>query len=99
LARCVASQSSICPAGILWLLDRLRKKWPTISEGSLRGKINYWSASNEFLFIRNDIAVGLAVAMRDNLDGRPYMRAIFTFARDDAEQSSLGEKAIVGTGI
>jgi hypothetical protein len=27
------------------------------------------------------------------------MRAIFTFARDDAEQSSLGEKAIVGTGI
>src|SRR5205823_1231264 len=83
------------PSGGLWLLDRLRKKWPTISEGSLRAKITCWSTSNEFLFIRNDLAVGLAVAMRDNMDGRQYVRAIFTFARDGAPQSSLGEKAIV----
>jgi len=33
--------------------------------------------------------------MRDNVDGRIYVRAMFAFARDSAEQSSPGERAIV----
>jgi hypothetical protein len=78
-----------------WVLRRLREKWPTISEGNLLGKVHAWSASNEFLFIRNDLAVGLAIAMHDNMDARLYVRAIFAFARDGAAQSSPGEKAIV----
>jgi hypothetical protein len=44
-----------------WLLGCLREKWPTIGDGSLLGKIGAWSASNEFLFIRNDLAVLLAI--------------------------------------
>jgi hypothetical protein len=78
-----------------WLIGRLRQKWPTISDVSFRGKLNGWNASNEFLFIRNDLAVALAIAMRDNMDGRSYVRAIFAFARDGAAQSSPGERAIV----
>jgi hypothetical protein len=78
-----------------WLLGCLREKWPTIGDGSLLGKIGAWSASNEFLFIRNDLAVLLAIVMHDNVDGRPYVRAMFAFARDGAKQSSPGEKAIV----
>src|ERR1700756_3635108 len=78
-----------------WLLGRLREKWPMISDGSFLGKIHAWSASNEFLFIRNDLAVLLAVVMRDNVDGRPYVRSMFAFARDGAAQSSPGEHAIV----
>jgi hypothetical protein len=78
-----------------WLLGRLREKWPTIGDGSLLGKIGAWSASNEFLFIRNDFAVLLAIVMHDNVDGRPYVRAMFAFARDSAPQSSAGEHAIV----
>jgi hypothetical protein len=78
-----------------WLLQRLREKWPTIGDGGFLGKIHAWNASNEFLFIRNDLAVALAVVMWDNVDRRPYVRAIFVFARDGAAQSSPGEKAIV----
>ena len=78
-----------------WLIGRFREKWPAISQGSFHGKLNGWSASNEFLFIRNDLAVGLAVMMRDNVDGRTYVRAIFAFAREGAEQSSPGERAII----
>jgi uncharacterized protein YjiS (DUF1127 family) len=78
-----------------WLLGRLREKWPTIGNGSLLGKIGAWSASNEFLFIRNDLAVLLAIVMHDNVDGRPYVRAMFAFARDGAPQSSASEHAIV----
>jgi hypothetical protein len=77
-----------------WLLGRMHGKWPTLGDGSFRGKIHAWSASNEFLFIRNDLAVGLTVRMHDNMDNRPYVRAIFTFARDGAAQSSAGERAI-----
>jgi hypothetical protein len=73
----------------------LREKWPTISDRSFRGKLNGWSACNEFLFIRNDLAVLLAVTLHNNVDGRPYMRAIFAFARDGAPQSSSGEKASI----
>jgi hypothetical protein len=71
------------------------EKWPTIGDGSLFSKIRAWSASNEFLFIRNDLAVLLAIVMHDNVDGRPYVRAMFAFARDGAPQSSAGEHAIV----
>ena len=78
-----------------WLLGRLREKWPTVSDASFLGKIRAWSASNEFLFIRNDFAVLLAIVMRDNVDARPYVRAMFAFAHDGAEQSSPGEHAIV----
>jgi hypothetical protein len=77
-----------------WLLERLREKWPTISDTTFVNKIRGYMGSNEFLFIRNDLAVGLAVVMRDNMDASPYVRAIFTFARDGAAQSSKGEKAI-----
>jgi hypothetical protein len=80
-----------CP----WLLEQLREKWPTISETTLVAKIRGWNAGNEFLFIRNDLAVALAVVLRDNMDGRPYVRAIFAFARDGAAQSSPGEHAII----
>jgi hypothetical protein len=79
-----------------WLLERLREKWPAISDATFVGKIRGFMGSNEFLFIRNDLAVGLATVMRDNMDGRPYVRAIFAFARDGAAQSSPGEKAITG---
>jgi uncharacterized protein YjiS (DUF1127 family) len=78
-----------------WLLGCLVEKWPTIGDGSLFSKIRAWSASNEFLFIRNDLAVLLAIVMHDNVDGRPYVRAMFAFARDGAPQSSAGEHAIV----
>ena len=33
--------------------------------------------------------------MHDNVDGRPYVRAMFAFARDGAPQSAVGEHAIV----
>jgi hypothetical protein len=62
-------------------------------EGTFLAKVRGWSASN--LFIRNDLAVLLGMVMKDNVDGRPYVRAIFAFARDGPEQSSAGEKAIV----
>jgi hypothetical protein len=71
-----------------WLIGRWREKWPAISDPSFLGKIHAWSASNH-------LAVGLAVTMRDNMDGRPYVRASFAFARYGAVQSSPGEKAIV----
>jgi hypothetical protein len=35
------------------------------------------------------------VDYRLDVDGRPYMRAIFAFARDGAPQSSSGEKASI----
>jgi hypothetical protein len=75
-----------------WLLGRLREKWPAISEANFLGKIHAWNASNEFLFIRNDLAVGLAVVMRDNMDGRLYVRAIFAFARDGAAPVFVGRE-------
>jgi hypothetical protein len=78
-----------------WLLGRLHEKWPSISDTTFVGKIRGYMSSNEFLFIRNDLAVGLAIAMHDNMDGRPYVRAIFAFARDGGAQSSPGEKAII----
>lgn len=83
------------PEWTAWLLGRLREKWPTIGASSFLGKVRAWSGSNEFLFIRNDLAVLLGVVLRDNMDGRLYVRAIFAFARDGAKQSSAGEKAIV----
>ena len=83
------------PDWTVWLIGRLREEWPAIAEGSLLGKVRVWSGSNDFLFIRNDLAALLAVVIQDNVDGRPYVRAIFAFARDGAPQSSAGEHAIV----
>jgi len=83
------------PDWTVWLIGRLREEWPAIAEGSLLGKVRVWSGSNDFLFIRNDLAALLAVVIQDNVDGRPYVRAIFAFARDGAPQSSPGEHAIV----
>ena len=41
----------------------------------------------------------LALGMHDNVDGRPYVRAMFAFVRDGAEQSSPGERAILDSPV
>jgi len=73
----------------LWLHDRLKDKYPHVSEQYLAAWIRGAIETNQYLFICTEKAVGLAQANHRPLEPKPFVEEIFVFTMEDGDLSHL----------
>ena len=72
-----------------WLYERLKERYPHLNTIMFPTWVRQWIASNEYLFIRNDSAVALAEVCRNSMDMLPWVREIFVYAKEDADEDGV----------
>lgn len=65
-----------------WLLPRLTKLWPTVSEATWSSKFHAWMRMNDAMFVRTTSAVGLAMAIKDDIDSLVRIQERFLIAKE-----------------
>lgn len=65
-----------------WLLDRLCKKWPHISNQNFQGRVLGWIGSNSHFLAKTSHAIGLARVVRTECDLHPIAEEVFLFLDD-----------------
>ncbi len=78
-----------------WLLGRLAKNWPHLSEATFAGRVRAWIGSNSHLFIKTAHGAALFRIVRAELDILPIAEEIFLFTDAPKAQSSPSERAAV----
>lgn len=64
-----------------WLVKRIRERWPGVGDAGWLSKLRGWEAMNEVLLLKCGGCIGMAVAVRDDMNGRLRVEERFTFAR------------------
>lgn len=64
-----------------WLCSRLDRQWPNKNRMFWQGKVNNIAGSNDFLFIKNDDSVLLAMAPPHLMDDRPRAMEVFAWSK------------------
>lgn len=64
-----------------WLTERLRDKWPHLTDRHILGWLRGCMESREFLFLRAENATGLAEIVHDPLSPVPRIREVFVLCR------------------
>lgn len=64
-----------------WLCSRLDRQWPNKNRMFWQGKVNNITSSNDFLFIKNDDAVLLVMAVPHLMDERPRAMEVFAWSK------------------
>lgn len=69
----------------VWLLNRLRERYPHISEQMFAGWLRGEMLSNECFFVCSPRAVAMAQVLREPLQPQPYVKEVFVLAMDGGE--------------
>ncbi len=67
----------------MWLMTRLRERYPHVNDRMFIGWIRGCMESNEFLFIRSENAAGMAIIDHRPLTSAPIVREVFLLSRND----------------
>lgn len=67
----------------MWLMTRLRERYPHVNDRMFIGWIRGCMESNEFLFIRSENAAGMAITDHRPLTSAPIVREVFLLSRND----------------
>lgn len=72
----------------IWLLARLRERYPHISEHMFAGWLRGEMLSNESYFVCSPRAVAMAQILREPLEPQPYVKEVFVLAMDGGEDEA-----------
>lgn len=78
-----------------WLLARLTKKWPHLSEATFAGRIRAWIGSNSHYFTKTPHAIALFRVDRTELDPLPIVSEVFVVSDAPRQQNSEAERCAV----
>ena len=71
-----------------WVMERLLKRWPSLSEINIAGFLRGVIGSNEYLFLASDGMVGLAQTLREFWLAPKIVREHFVLARPGMEREA-----------
>lgn len=80
----------------LWgpkMLARLSVEHPHISQQAMHGRMVQWMSGNTYKFIRNELSVGVARAMTEELDSAPTVHVFLLWFEQDRD-GYAGARAI-----
>ena len=66
-----------------WLLSRVRKDWDYVHDWALTSWLQLVCQSNDYMALRTDNAVGVAMRFNEPLNPSNYVRDVFVYARGD----------------
>lgn len=75
----------------LWILKRLKERYTFLDDKTSLGWLRSCMDRNDFLFMRTDHTVGLAVVGHIPLMAVPYVQEVFVFIRDPDDPNQLRE--------
>ena len=78
----------------VWLVGRMRERWPTLSDARVMGLLRGWMGDNAALLVKTGRGVMLAAVAPEPIELAPTVRVLFLFLLDKAADETHANRLI-----